>query len=229
MSLQTHEFVSKDALNTEFAAKITDILQNAIAQKGNASIIVSGGNTPKPLFAQLSNADIDWEKVTISLADDRWVDVADDASNDKLVREHLLVNKASKATFISLKHDFVDAVDAVSACEAAINDVQMPFDVLILGMGEDGHTASLFPCSEQLQAGLDLNSGKKYIAVQPTTAPHQRMSLTLPALLASRNIFLHSTGESKKAVIAKALESTESEMPIKAVLERANVQLMWAP
>ena len=229
MSLQTHEFVSKDALNTEFAAKITDILQNAIAQKGNASIIVSGGNTPKPLFAQLSNADIDWEKVTISLADDRWVDVADDASNDKLVREHLLVNKASKATFISLKHDFVDAVDAVSACEAAINDVQMPFDVLILGMGEDGHTASLFPCSEQLQAGLDLNSGKKYIAVQPTTAPHQRMSLTLPALLASSHIFLHSTGESKKAVIAKALESTESEMPIKAVLERANVQLMWAP
>lgn len=229
MSLQTHEFVSKDALNTEFAAKITGILQNAIAQKGNASIIVSGGNTPKPLFAQLSNADIDWEKVTISLADDRWVDVADDASNDKLVREHLLVNKASKATFISLKHDFVDAVDAVSACEAAINDVQMPFDVLILGMGEDGHTASLFPCSEQLQAGLDLNSGKKYIAVQPTTAPHQRMSLTLPALLASSHIFLHSTGESKKAVIAKALESTESEMPIKAVLERANVQLMWAP
>ena len=229
MSLQTHEFVSKDALNTEFAAKITGILQNAIAQKGNASIIVSGGNTPKPLFAQLSNADIDWEKVTISLADDRWVDVADDASNDKLVREHLLVNKASKATFISLKHDFVDAVDAVSACEVAINDVQMPFDVLILGMGEDGHTASLFPCSEQLQAGLDLNSGKKYIAVQPTTAPHQRMSLTLPALLASSHIFLHSTGESKKAVIAKALESTESEMPIKAVLERANVQLMWAP
>jgi 6-phosphogluconolactonase len=96
-------------------------------------------------------------------------------------------------------------------------------------MGEDGHTASLFPCSEQLQAGLDLNSGKKYIAVQPTTAPHQRMSLTLSALLASSNIFLHSTGESKKAVIAKALESTESEMPIKAVLERANVQLMWAP
>jgi 6-phosphogluconolactonase len=181
------------------------------------------------LFAQLSTADIDWEKVTISLADDRWVDVTDDASNDKLVREHLLVNNASKATFISLKHDFANAADAVEACEAAISDVQMPFDVLILGMGEDGHTASLFPCSEQLQAGLDLNSGKKYIAVQPTTAPHQRMSLTLSALLASSNIFLHSTGESKKAVIAKALESTESEMPIKAVLERANVQLMWAP
>ncbi|WP_010180334.1 6-phosphogluconolactonase [Glaciecola sp. HTCC2999] len=229
MSLQTHEFVSKDALNTEFATKITDILQNAIVQKGNASLIVSGGNTPKPLFAQLSIADIDWDKVTISLADDRWVDVTDDASNDKLVHEHLLVNNASKATFISLKHDVANAADAVEACEAAISDVQMPFDVLILGMGEDGHTASLFPCSEQLQAGLDLNSGKKYIAVQPTTAPHQRMSLTLPALLASSNIFLHSTGESKKAVIAKALESTESEMPIKAVLERANVQLMWAP
>lgn len=229
MSLHIHEFESKDSLNREFATKITAILQVAIAEKGNASLIVSGGNTPKPLFAELSNVDIDWDKVTISLADDRWVDVQDDASNDKLVREHLLINHASKATFISLKHDIDDAADAVMACETAIRDVQMPFDVLILGMGEDGHTASLFPCSEQLQAGLDLNSGKKYIAVQPTTAPHQRMSLTLPALLASSHIFLHSTGESKKTVIAKALESTESEMPIKAVLERANVQLMWAP
>jgi 6-phosphogluconolactonase len=107
--------------------------------------------------------------------------------------------------------------------------VKMPFDVLILGMGEDGHTASLFPCSKELQAGLDLNSGKKYIAVQPTTAPHQRMSLTLPALLASSHIFLHLTGSAKQAVVAQALASTETQMPIKAVLDRANVQLMWAP
>jgi 6-phosphogluconolactonase len=229
MSLQTHEFTSTEALNEEFATKIIAILQIAIAEKGQASLIVSGGNTPKPLFAALSQADLDWSKVVISLADDRWVDTNDAASNDKLVREHLLVGNAAAATFISLKHNFADANDAVSACEAALSNVTMPFDVLILGMGEDGHTASLFPCSKELQAGLDLNSGKKYIAVQPTTAPHQRMSLTLPALLASSHIFLHLTGAAKQAVVAQALASTETQMPIKAVLDRANVQLMWAP
>lgn len=229
MSLQTHEFASTEALNEEFATKIIAILQNAITEKGQASLIVSGGNTPKPLFAALSQADLDWSKVVISLADDRWVDTNDAASNDKLVREHLLVGNAAAATFISLKHNFADANDAVSACEAALSNVKMPFDVLILGMGEDGHTASLFPCSKELQAGLDLDSGNKYIAVQPTTAPHQRMSLTLPALLASNNIFLHLTGAAKQAVVAQALASTETQMPIKAVLDRANVQLMWAP
>lgn len=229
MSLQTHEFASTEALNEEFATKIIAILQIAIAEKGQASLIVSGGNTPKPLFAALSQADLDWSKVVISLADDRWVDTNDAASNDKLVREYLLVGNAAAATFISLKHDFADANDAVSACEAALSNVKMPFDVLILGMGEDGHTASLFPCSKELQAGLDLNSGKKYIAVQPTTAPHQRMSLTLPALLASSHIFLHLTGAAKQAVVAQALASNETQMPIKAVLDRANVQLMWAP
>ena len=229
MALQTHEFASTEALNEEFATKIIAILQNAITEKGQASLIVSGGNTPKPLFAALSQADLDWSKVVISLADDRWVDTNDAASNDKLVREHLLVGNAAAATFISLKHNFADANDAVSACEAALSNVKMPFDVLILGMGEDGHTASLFPCSKELQAGLDLNSGKKYIAVQPTTAPHQRMSLTLPALLASSHIFLHLTGAAKQAVVAQALVSTETQMPIKAVLDRANVQLMWAP
>lgn len=229
MSLQTHEFASTEALNEEFATKIIAILQNAITEKGQASLIVSGGNTPKPLFAALSQADLDWSKVVISLADDRWVDTNDAASNDKLVREHLLVGNAAAATFISLKHNFADANDAVSACEAALSNVTMPFDVLILGMGEDGHTASLFPCSKELQAGLDLNSGKKYIAVQPTTAPHQRMSLTLPALLASSHIFLHLTGAAKQAVVAQALASTETQMPIKAVLDRADVQLMWAP
>lgn len=147
MSLQTHEFASTEALNEEFATKIIAILQIAIAEKGQASLIVSGGNTPKPLFAALSQADLDWSKVVISLADDRWVDTNDAASNDKLVREYLLVGNAAAATFISLKHDFADANDAVSACEAALSNVKMPFDVLILGMGEDGHTASLFPLS----------------------------------------------------------------------------------
>ena len=229
MALVTNDFATPAELADAFAGRILGILQHAIVEKGSATLVVSGGRTPQPLFAKLAEADIDWSKVTITLADDRWVPVTDDASNDKLVREHLLVKKAAAATFITLKHDFVDAADAVPACEAALADITLPFDVLILGMGEDGHTASLFPCSEQIAAGLDLNSQKKYIAVQPTTAPHQRMSLTLPALLASKNIFLHLTGQSKKDVVLDALQANEIDKPIKAVLDRATVNLMWAP
>jgi len=229
MALITNDFATPDELTEAFAGRILGILQHAIVEKGSATLVVSGGRTPQPLFAKLADADIDWSKVTITLADDRWVPVTDDASNDKLVREHLLVNKAAAATFITLKHDFADAADAVATCEAALADITLPFDVLILGMGEDGHTASLFPCSEQIAAGLDLNSQKKYIAVQPTTAPYQRMSLTLPALLASKNIFLHLTGQSKKDVVLDALQANEIEKPIKAVLDRATVNLMWAP
>ena len=97
-------------------------------------------------------------------------------------------------------------------------------------MGEDGHTASLFPCSEQIKAGLDRSKAERYIAVQPTTAPHQRMSLTLDAILTSQNIFLHLTGAGKKAVLEQALAGDDPlEMPIRAVLQNASVELMWAP
>ena len=147
-----------------------------------------------------------------------------------MVRNNLLVNKAASANFVALKNANLDAADGVAECTANLEKMQTPFDVLILGMGEDGHTASLFPCSEQVLAGLDMDSGAQYIAVQPTTAPNQRMSLTLPALLNSKNIFLHLTGESKRTVLAEATSGgDETQMPIRAVLNRADVELVWAP
>src|SRR6056300_1191646 len=109
MALVTNDFATPAELTEAFAGRILGILQHAIVEKGSATLVVSGGRTPQPLFAKLADADIDWSKVTITLADDRWVPVTDDASNDKLVREHLLVNKAAAATFITLKHDFADA------------------------------------------------------------------------------------------------------------------------
>lgn len=230
MALSQTIYESKESLNSAFADKIAECLKSGIQQNGRASLVVSGGRTPMGLFAALSQMDLGWEKVDVTLADERWVDDDNDASNAKLVRENLLVNHAISANFVSLKTPHQDAVDAVETCTAQLKTMQTPFDVLILGMGEDGHTASLFPCSEQVEAGLDLNSGNDFIAVQPTTAPNQRMSLTLPALLNSRKIFLHLTGEAKKEVLQKALDGQdESSMPIRAVLNRGDVELVWAP
>jgi 6-phosphogluconolactonase len=193
-------------------------------------LVVSGGRTPLALFKQLSETELEWDKVDITLADERWVDESDEASNTSLVKQNLIQNKAAAARFVELKSDADDANDGVVTAQNNIADMAQPFDALILGMGEDGHTASLFPCSEQVLEGLDMNSGKTCIAVQPTTAPHQRISLTLPALLNSRHIFLHLTGEKKKQVLLDAIENaTEAQKPITAVVNRAPVTLMWAP
>ncbi|MEC9259922.1 MAG: 6-phosphogluconolactonase [Pseudomonadota bacterium] len=230
MPLTQSLYESAEALNEEFAAEIAEKLSQGIAQRGRASLMVSGGRTPLPLFKALSEIDIDWASVDVSLVDERWVEESSDASNTRLVKQNLLVGKASAARFIEMKSAEADATDAAVVCESRLAAMSQPFDVLILGMGEDGHTASLFPCCEQLEDGLALNSGRVCIATQPTTAPHQRMSLTLPAIVASRNIYLHLTGDKKRQVLEDAVaNATATEKPIVAVINAAQVTLKWAP
>jgi 6-phosphogluconolactonase len=230
MALTETLYASVDELNLQFGQRICSLLKQGIADNGRASLIVSGGRTPVAVFNALSAMDIAWHKIDISLADERWVEPSNDASNEKMLRANLLKDKAAAANFVGLKTMHENAIDAVAECSSRLQNMHTPFDVLILGMGEDGHTASLFPCSAQIAKGLDLNSGQSYIAVQPTTAPNQRMSLTLPAILNSKHIFLHLTGESKKRVLEDAKSgSDEFAMPIRAVLNNADVELVWAP
>lgn len=230
MALTQSKFRTTEQLNTAFTRKITKLLRDGIEENGRASLVVSGGRTPAELFNALSKANLEWDKIDISLADERWVDNTDDASNEKMLRAKLLINNAANANFVALKTQHSDAQDAVLTCTDNIQKMRTPFDVLILGMGEDGHTASLFPCSEQITQGLDLESGNTVIAVQPTTAPNQRMSLTLPALLNSCQIFLHLTGESKKEVLNTVLSDDDAlVMPIRAIINNADVELLWAP
>lgn len=230
MALLVEQFEHADALTSAFAEKLIAILSSGIEANGRASLVVSGGRTPIALFSALSQAELAWDKVDITLADERWVNEDDAASNTKLVRENLLQNNAANANFVTLKTAHDDANDGVAEAQTRVASLAQPFDALILGMGEDGHTASLFPCSEQVAQGLDMESGETCIAVTPTTAPHQRISLTLPALLKSKNIFLHLVGASKKDVLEDAIaNSTELEKPITAVVNRAPVTLMWAP
>lgn len=230
MSLHTHTFTSADELVSVFSQRIADTLKQAISEKGKASLVVSGGSTPLPLFKALCSRPVDWSKVTITLADERWVDNQDAASNEKLVRENLLQDKAAAARFVALKTQHDNAEEGVDELTRTFEEVGLPFDIVILGMGEDGHTASLFPCSAQVEAGLDLNSPAMLIATQPTTAPHQRMSFTLKALVSSAHVFLHLTGQKKLDVLNDAIENaSELEKPIKAVCDKATVELMWAP
>jgi 6-phosphogluconolactonase len=228
---EQNNFDTREQLDLALADKISGILQQAISQKGKASIAVSGGSTPKGFFKVLSNKNIDWDKVTITLADERWVDINSDDSNTRLVHENLLQNKAAAAKFFHLKQGEDLCDETLADLNIAANSTLLPLDVLILGMGEDGHTASLFPCSAQIKQALDINNDNALMKVEPTTAPHQRITFSFASLSQSKNTFLHLCGDNKKQVLAKALNGDDVfDMPIRKFLQADNIdtQVYWA-
>ncbi|MGJ8693178.1 MAG: 6-phosphogluconolactonase [Thalassotalea sp.] len=227
---QLNEFIDRSTLDQALADNIATILTKAIKHKGKASIAVSGGSTPKGLFKLLSEKDLSWDQVTITLADERWVDISSDASNTRLVHENLLVGKAAKAHFFHIKQGEELNAEVLSDLIFAADSKCLPFDVLILGMGEDGHTASLFPCSEQIDACFSPSTAS-LLKVKPTTAPHDRISFSFHSLIKSENIFLHICGDNKKPVLEKALSGSDvKEMPIRGFLQHptVNTNIYWS-
>ena len=225
-----NEFSDRSILDQQLADNVADILANAIKSKGKASIAVSGGSTPKGFFTLLSQKDIAWDQVTITLADERWVDISSDASNTRLVHENLMVNNAKKAHFFHIKQGEELNAEVLSDLIFAADSKFLPFDVLILGMGEDGHTASLFPCSDQIDSCFAMSTAS-LLKVKPTTAPHDRITFSFKCLIASKNIFLHICGDNKKPVLDKALSGDNvKEMPIRGFLQHptVNTNVYWA-
>ena len=214
------EFTSTEMMTNFLAQNIEFNLSQAIAATGQASLLVSGGKSPIALFKQLSEQDLDWSKVTISLVDDRWVATDNPNSNELLVKTHLLVNKAAAATFIALVGREDDAKKGVAAANDRVNALVDNIDVMILGMGEDGHTASIFPCSAEVDAAMALDNELALIATQPTTAPYQRISFTLKQILAAKQVYLPLSGDKKLAVFEQATQhKNNKEMPISAVIQ----------
>jgi 6-phosphogluconolactonase len=225
-------FPDRQQLINELADRIGTALSGSIAAHGLASLAVSGGSTPVRLFERLSGLDIPWRDVVITLVDERWVDPASPDSNERLVRRHLLKKRAAVATFIGFKNFAATAGEGEAECERRLHQIPPPFTLLILGMGNDGHTASLFPGAEQLTQATDMESGRTCMAITPTDAPHDRMTLTLPAILDSEEIILHITGSEKKEVLEKAEKAGLPEaMPIRFVFRQktTRVTVFWAP
>lgn len=235
MGMARHEFLefsSSELLVEALATRIADLLGEAVRERGHAGLLVSGGSTPVPLFNRLAEMDLPWEEVTISLVDERWVDVESHDSNEHLVRRHLLREKAAVASFVGMKNQATTASGGEAACEKRLQEIPRPYDCLILGMGNDGHTASLFPGAANLEAAVDLASGRICMALRPPSAAHERMTLTLPAILNSRQLILHLQGEAKKDTLVRAQEAGDArEMPIRFVLRQNSTPLAvyWAP
>ncbi len=214
------------------AAAIGALLADGLSRRPAASLVVSGGSTPYPMYARLAQQKLDWSRVQITLADERWVAPDHADSNERRVRASLLRHDAAAARFIGLKTEAKRPADGAAAAWVALTGVPRPFDVVVLGMGEDGHVASLFPGSSELPAGLDPRARPACIAVQPALAPHARLSLNLAALLQSRHIVIQIIGALKWRVYEKARGAGRPEdMPVRAILRQSAVpvDVYWCP
>ena len=219
------------ALADRLAADIAATLSQAIAQRGLASLVVSGGNSPVKLFQALSTRPLDWGRVCVALADERWVDPSAAGSNEKLVRDNLLREAAAAARFTGLKNAAPSPDLGAAAAWETFARVPRPFDVTVLGMGDDGHTASLFPHSPNLPNALDPSATAACVAMHAPTAPHARLSLNLSALLGSRQLYILILGDAKWRTFTAANGSGPVEdMPVRAVLrqDRTPVEVVWA-
>lgn len=223
-----HLFDSRAALDTALAAHIVRRLAQAVATGGRASLAVSGGSTPAGMFGALSHADIPWESVCITLVDERWVAPDHPDSNEQLVRAQLLQNRARAARFVGLKSPAPTAAAGLSESIQRFANVPLPLSCVVLGMGGDGHTASWFPQAANLAELLDPDGSAPLGWCEPVTAPHQRITLTLPVVLAADEIVLHITGEDKREVLAGA---ARAGLPVAAITEQTRnpANIWWAP
>jgi 6-phosphogluconolactonase len=225
-------YADPETLSQELAAQIAASLTAAIDARGLASLVVSGGRSPVRLFEILRTRAIAWDRVCIALADERWVDPQDAASNERLVRDVLLKDHAAVARFLGLKNGAPSPdLGAVSAWETFAR-VPRPFDAVLLGMGDDGHTASLFPGSPNLPSALNSAAAAGCVGMWSPVPPQARLSLNLTALLDSRRIVVLITGESKwRTYAAACAQGPVPDMPVRAVLRqsRTPVDVMWSP
>ncbi len=214
------------------AAAIAAQLRAALVRRGAASLVVSGGRSPVLMFAHLARHALDWPRVHVTLADERWVGGDDPASNEGLVRATLLRGAAAQARFQGLKNAAATPAAGAVQAWAALSAMPRPFDVVVLGMGDDGHTASLFPGEAGLAAGLDASAPPGCLEMHSPQAPRPRLSLNLAALLHARRIYVQIMGAQKWQVYQRARAAGEvAEMPIRAILQQSAVPIdvYWCP
>jgi 6-phosphogluconolactonase len=225
-------FTSAAALIDALAMDIVGALQAGLAAGRGASLAVPGGRTPVPLFERLRSGALDWDDVWVTLGDERWVDTGSAASNEKLVRDHLLKGAAASANFVGLKNRAADAHSGAAASWSAVAEIPRPFDFMLLGMGDDGHVASLFPGSPGLALALDPAQPPGCVAMTAPSPPRERLSLNLRALLDSRRVAVLIVGEEKWATYERAcVRGPAIDMPVRALLQQQNVpvSVYWAP
>ena len=226
--LTEFKFDSRDAASAAVAARIAGLVNAQLARDDAANFIVGGGSTPGTCFEYLSEYELEWEKIQVALSDERWVPNDHNDSNERLVRNSMLKDAASAGDILSI---YAADLSVDERCDALQSEKpEKGFACAMIGMGTDGHFASLFPDADCLEAGLDLNNARFYMPVRTAASPHPRISMTLASLLKSDEILLFFFGEEKLAVYENA-HTVDKTYPITALLEQSKtpVSLYWAP
>jgi 6-phosphogluconolactonase len=222
MNLQTYP--DREMMMLSLADKIAGQLGEFLRRDGKATLSVPGGTTPGPIFDTLSGVDLDWANVAVVLNDERWVPEDSERSNTRLVRQRLIRGRAAQARLVPLYAPASQPEDMLEALSDGIRP-HLPISVLLLGMGADMHTASLFPGAYRLEEALSPQA-PVLMALRAEAAGEPRITLTAPVLQAAFNIHILITGPEKRAALERAATLTPKEAPVRAVLDNATVH--WA-
>ena len=226
--LHEHHYKTREDLAEALASGIAAVLAGGIATRGSASLAVSGGSTPGLLFDHLSEADIEWSAVTVTLVDERYVPEDNPRSNAAMVRERLLTHRASTAEFVPHFRANVTPETAAEEVDRAIERVRA-LDAVVLGMGTDGHTASFFPDGDNYDAATNAETDERVLPIYVPSQGNggeQRTTLTLPTLVRARFLALHIEGEEKRNVLERAKGG--ENLPITRVLDAASeLEVFW--
>lgn len=218
-------FATSKDLAAAAAHAIEVALSAALAHRDAASFVGTGGRSPAPVYDLLAQTPLEWGKVAVTLSDDRFVPISSPDSNERLVRERLLTGRAAAARFTPIVVDAASVENAADQVEAGVRALA-PYDVMLLGMGEDGHVASLIPGSPVLDLGMD-PAGSRFCLGIPSgvgSPPVARVTMTMPALLQARLTLVLISGEKKRAIVAEG-----NGLPVHALLEQAKapVRVLW--
>lgn len=229
---ELREFADRETMATAAAIAIAAHLSAAIAARGRATLSLSGGSTPADTYRNLSETDLDWAEVTVTLADERWVPPSAEESNERLIRDTLLRGRAKPARFIGL-HRRQDPADAVAEIQAALADTPRPIDIGVLGVGEDGHVASLFPGTESGPLSLTAQGRVAVVAKEGPGESKARISMTLPELASHAALIVLAHGLKKRAIIDTVLgmSGDPEGLPVAHLVAAARgpVDFYWAP
>ena len=226
MKLHIQHFPDQAALVPVLGTLVTACLAEGIKTRAGASLVLSGGSTPGPLLDYLSTADVDWQKIRTSLADERFVPAQHSDRNSRQLRERLLRGKAAAASCIELVNGEDSAEQAAANASKNLDAVNGAYDAVVLGMGEDGHCASLFPGADNLEEGFSTAGEHRCVAIHPPRAPYPRISQTLGSLLASRFLALHIVGPAKWKRFCEALQDGgNTRFPVGRFIHQQQVPL----
>lgn len=218
------EYPDREAMMLDLADLIASELAETLMHEDRATLSVPGGTTPGPIFDVLSEQSLDWGRVSVVLNDERWVPEDNPRSNTALLKERLLISRASEATLIPLYASVPTPEDGLAALAEGVK-AHLPISVLLLGMGADMHTASLFPGADNLSAALSAHA-PPLMAMRAEGAGEPRITLTAPVLKGALRTHIVITGPEKRAAIERAAKLPVEQAPVRAVLGQATVH--WA-